>query len=132
MKLRPRFVPFVGPAARLGLAGAICFGLGHAASLPAAGPAAGVAARPGERIAETAPRTGVADLAERLKAGLRVERPADVAFCDAVARHVAEGRLPRQVVDGTYAWSLARGRKYPFPAFAHALRIKAARLGVSL
>lgn len=78
------------------------------------------------------PRPGVADLAERLKVGLRVQAPADVAFCDAVARSVAAGRLPRQVVDATYIWSLGRGRKYPFPAFEHVIRIKAARLGVSL
>ncbi len=82
--------------------------------------------------ADATPRPGVADLAERLKVGLRVQAPDDVAFCDAVARSVAAGRLPRQVVDATYTWSLARGRKYPFPAFEHVIRIKAARLGVSL
>jgi len=82
--------------------------------------------------AEPTPSSGVTDLAERLKVGLRVQAPADVAFCDAVARLVVEGRLPRQVVDGTYSWSIQRGRKYPFPAFEHVIRIKAARLGVGL
>lgn len=84
------------------------------------------------RADDPAPRTGMTDIAEWLKAGLRVQAPADVAFCDTVARLVVEGRLPRQVVDGTYAWSLQRGRKYPFPAFEHVIRIKAARLGVGL
>lgn len=81
--------------------------------------------------AEPLPRNGVNDLAERLKVGLRVQAPADVAFCDAVARHVIEGRLPRHLVDGTYTWALQRGKKYPFPAFEHVIRIKATRLGVT-
>jgi hypothetical protein len=93
-----------------------------------------VLASPGQLVhaADPAPRSRVADLAERLKVGLRVQAPDDVAFCDAVARLVAEGRLPLQVVDGTYTWSLQRGRKYPFPAFEHVIKIKAARLGVAL
>ena len=69
---------------------------------------------------------------DRLTNGLRVKVPRDMAFCEAVDRLVREGRLPAQVVDGTYAWAIARGRKYPFPAFEQALRIKAAKLGVSL
>lgn len=69
---------------------------------------------------------------DRLKAGLRVQLPRDVAFCEGVDRLVREGRLPAQVVDGTYAWAVNRGRTYPFPAFEQALRIKAARLGVDL
>jgi hypothetical protein len=87
-----------------------------------------------DRIAPAAdrvPGNGVIDLAERLKVGLGVQAPADVAFCDAVARRVIEGRLPRHLVDGTYTWSLQRGKKYPFPAFEHVIRIKAARLGVT-
>ena len=79
-----------------------------------------------------APRPLAVELAERLKTGLRVQAPADVAFCDAVARSVQEGRLPAKVVDATYLWAVNRGRKYPFPAFEQALRIKAARLGAAL
>jgi hypothetical protein len=45
---------------------------------------------------------------------------------------VQEGRLPAKVVDATYLWAVNRGRKYPFPAFEQALRIKAARLGAAL
>jgi len=78
------------------------------------------------------PRPPVIELAERLKAGLRVQVPRDTAFCDTVARLVHEGRLPGQVVDSTYLWAVSRGRKYPFPAFEQALRIKAARLNVPL
>lgn len=120
-------MPSIGPTRRLVLLGAhgLPCVLWACASWCVASP-------PGLQAAEPTPSTGVADLAERLKVGLRVQAPADVAFCDAVARLVVEGRLPRQVVDGTYAWSIQRGRKYPFPAFEHVMRIKAARLGVGL
>ena len=81
--------------------------------------------------AERAPGN-VADLADRLATGLRVKAPADVAFCEQVADLVREGKLPAQVVDGTYTWAIGRGKKYPFPAFEHVMRLKAAKLGVPL
>ena len=71
-------------------------------------------------------------LADQLKTGLRVKAPRDVAFCDEVARLVRVGQLPAHVVDATYVWAIRRGKKYPFPAFEQALRLKAERLGVSL
>jgi hypothetical protein len=86
---------------------------------------------PAVRAAERAPG-GIADLAERLTTGLRVKAPADVAFCERVAQAVREGRLPQQVVDSTYTWAIARGRKYPFPAFEHVITLQAAKLGVPL
>jgi hypothetical protein len=81
--------------------------------------------------AERAPGS-VADLADRLATGLRVKAPADVAFCDQVADLVREGKLPERVVDATYTWAIGRGKKYPFPAFQHVMRLKAAKLGVPL
>ncbi len=78
------------------------------------------------------PEGSVADIAERLKTGLRVKAPPDVAFCDRVAKAVREGRLPERVVDSTYNWAIARGKKYPFPAFEHVITLQAAKLGVSL
>jgi hypothetical protein len=36
------------------------------------------------------------------------------------------------VVDSTYFWAVSRGKKYPFPAFEHSIRIQAAKLGVPL
>ena len=81
--------------------------------------------------AERAPGS-VADLADRLATGLRVKAPADVAVCEQVADLVREGKLPEQVVDATYTWALGRGKKYPFPAFQHVIRLKAAKLGVPL
>jgi hypothetical protein len=80
---------------------------------------------------ETTPG-GVAGLEDRLKTGLRVRVPRDVAFVEGVARHVREGRLPAKLVDSTYLWAVSRGRKYPFPAFERVIRLQADRLGVPL
>lgn len=87
---------------------------------------------PSMRAADTPAQTGVSPLADRLKTGLRVQLPSDEAFCDRVATLVTTGKLPQKLVDATYIWSLQRGRKYPFPAFEQALRMKAARLGIRL
>ena len=81
--------------------------------------------------AERAPGN-VADLADRLATGLRVKAPADVAFCEQVADLVRVGRLPVDLVDATYTWAIGRGKKYPFPAFQHVMRLKASKLGVPL
>jgi hypothetical protein len=77
-------------------------------------------------------RGAIASLEERLKAGLKVQAPADVAFCDRVLEAVRAGELPAQLVDSTYLWAVRRGKKYPFPAFQFAIRAKAEKLGVSL
>ena len=74
----------------------------------------------------------VADLTDRLTTGLRVRDPDDVAFCERVAWLVRQGRLPAGLVDSTYTWAIERGRKHPFPAFEHVIRLQAAKLGVSL
>jgi hypothetical protein len=85
-------------------------------------------------LADAAERAAgsIADLADRLTTGLRVKAPADVAFCERVAQAVRDGRLPEQVVDSTYSWAIARGKKYPFPAFEHVITLQAAKLGVAL
>jgi len=77
-------------------------------------------------------RGGVASLADRLKTGLRVKAPRDVAFVETVAERVREGRLPEKLVDSTYLWAVRRGKKYPFPAFEHVIRLQADKLGVPL
>jgi len=92
-----------------------------------------LAAPPSARLAgPPARQSGVIDLADRLKSGLRVQTPQDVAFCDAVAQRVREGALPERIVDATFVWAVQRGKKYPFPAFQHVIRLKAERLGVPL
>jgi len=77
-------------------------------------------------------RNAIASLEERLKAGLKVRDPADVAFCDRVIEAVQAGEIPAQVVDATYLWAVRRGKKYPFPAFQFSIRAKAERLGIRL
>lgn len=77
-------------------------------------------------------RQGVASLADQLKTGLHVKAPRDVHFVDRVAELVREGRLPRQLVDSTYLWAVRRGKKHPFPAFEHVIRLQAGKLGVPL
>jgi hypothetical protein len=45
---------------------------------------------------------------------------------------VREGRLPAKLVDSSYIWAIQRGKKYPFPAFEHVIRLQAERLNVPL
>ena len=104
-----------------------CVSFAVALALLVAAPKVGISAEP-----PAAARSSIPTLADRLKTGLRVQAPADVAFCDAVAAQVRTGRLPAPLVDSTFLWATQRGKKYPFPAFAHVMRIKAGKLGVSL
>lgn len=75
---------------------------------------------------------GEVSLLDRLKTGLRVKDPRDVRFVELIAQRVREGRLPAKIVDSTYLWAVSRGKKYPFPAFEHVIRLQAERLNVSL
>jgi len=74
----------------------------------------------------------ISGLTDRLTTGLRVKAPADVAFCERVTTLVREGRLPESLVDSTYTWAIKRGKKHPFPAFQHVIRLQATKLGVPL
>lgn len=89
-------------------------------------------AGPSPAASPVADRGGVATLADRLKTGLRVKAPRDVQFVETVAERVREGRLPEKLVDSTYLWAVRRGKKYPFPAFEHVIRLQADKLGVPL
>lgn len=71
-------------------------------------------------------------LVDRLTTGLRIKAPRDIRFVERVAEHVHAGRLPQHVVDSTYLWAVRRGRKHPFPAFEHVIRLQAGKLGVPL
>jgi hypothetical protein len=78
------------------------------------------------------PAAGVASLEDRLKTGLRVRAPRETRFIETIALRVREGRLPAKLVDSTYIWAIQRGKKYPFPAFEHVIRLQAERLNVPL
>ncbi|MFP6750776.1 MAG: hypothetical protein VB855_03795 [Pirellulaceae bacterium] len=79
-----------------------------------------------------APGVDVADLKDQLKNGLRVRRPGDLAFIDAVVEQVEQGRLPLSLVKSTFQWARTKMTRYPFPYFAKALRIRAGKLGIKL
>jgi hypothetical protein len=82
--------------------------------------------------ADPATASAVVSLAGRLQAGLRTRLPAEKAFVEKVAALVRSGRLPAKLVDSTYLWAVERRTEYPFPAFQQALRLQAAKLGVTL
>ncbi|MFM9197528.1 MAG: hypothetical protein ACKOWG_17670 [Planctomycetia bacterium] len=71
-------------------------------------------------------------LEDQLKTGLKARRPEETEFIEEVVRLVDTGRLPRKLVDSTFAWALKRRQTYPFPAFERALRLQADKLGVDL
>lgn len=78
-----------------------------------------------------AARNTVRSLETRLKNGLQARLPQENRFVADVVDHVHAGRLPQKLVDSTYLWAVQRHRHHPFAAFEKALRINAARLGVS-
>ena len=71
-------------------------------------------------------------LETRLKKGLLARLPRENAFVDDVVEQVNAGRLPRKLVDSTFAWAVQRRQSCPFPCFERALRLQAARLGLDL
>jgi hypothetical protein len=66
----------------------------------------------------------VADLQEQLEKGLRARRPIEVQFLSRVIQLVNQGRLTREVVQGTFSFVLKkyRDRKYLVPIFEQTLR----------
>jgi hypothetical protein len=73
----------------------------------------------------------VADLQEQLEDGLKARLPREFAFIDRVVALVREGRLPLDLVKGTFQWARSK-RPYPFPYFERGLRLRAAKLGITL
>lgn len=78
------------------------------------------------------PAGRTAGLEDRLKAGLRVQLPAEEDFVERVVLLVRAGKIPGKLVDSTYIWAIERRKEYPFPAFEKALRLQAEKLGVRL
>lgn len=84
----------------------------------------------GEEPGAANPRVQV-DLQIQLEKGLKCRRPVEFAFVEHVVDMVAEGTLPRGLVDSTFLWARRQGR-YPFPYFQRGLKVRAARLGISI
>ena len=77
------------------------------------------------------PQRNVGDLKEQLEVGLRPRHPDDYAFIARVVTAVKNNELPLSTVRVTFNWARKR-RPYPFPYFQRAVRLQAAKLGVTL
>jgi hypothetical protein len=76
----------------------------------------------------------IADLKEQLEKGLQARLPSEFKFIARVCLLVQQGTLPLPLVRSTFTWARRQvvGRKYPFPYFERALRIRAKRIGVMI
>jgi hypothetical protein len=79
----------------------------------------------------TATAADVAELRDRLEAGLLARQPREFAFIGRVVTMVEGRRLPLDLVMSTFQWA-RRKKPYPFPYFERALRTRAARLGIAI
>jgi len=70
-------------------------------------------------------------LQEMLEKGLQARRPAEFAFIDRVVQQVHNGTLPLDLVRGTFDWARNK-RPYPYPYFERALKVRAARQGITV
>lgn len=76
----------------------------------------------------------VADLKEQLEKGLQARRPVEFKFIANVVALVQQKKLPLDLVLSVFHWARRQviSRKYPFPYFERAMRILAARRGVTI
>lgn len=70
-------------------------------------------------------------LQEMLEKGLQARRPVEFAFIERVVQRVHDGTLPIDLVRGTFDWARNK-RPYPYPYFERALKVRAARQGISI
>lgn len=76
----------------------------------------------------------VAGLQQQLENGLQARLPREFQFIARVVALVQQKKLPLPLVQSTFVWARRQvtGRKYPFPYFERALRIRAKRIGVEI
>ena len=76
----------------------------------------------------------VANLQETLENGLKARLPQDFAFIEHVVGMVEDGELPIELVKSTFNWVREkRGNKtYLVPYFEQALKLRAAKLGITV
>jgi hypothetical protein len=87
--------------------------------------------RPSSAVAQFGPRTKMANLRETLEKGLQARRPEEFEFIRRVVQQVDDGTLPMDLVRGTFDWA-RRKRPFPFPYFERALKLRAAKLGITV
>jgi len=76
----------------------------------------------------------VLDLKQQLEKGLKARRPSEFAFINLVVAMVENDSLPMDLVKSTFLWARKKGlsTRYPFPYFERALRIRAAKQGITI
>ena len=76
----------------------------------------------------------VGDLKQQLEKGLRARRPAELQFVELVVTMVGNDTLPLDLVKSTFLWARkkAKSTRYPFPYFERALRVRAAKQGITI
>ena len=71
------------------------------------------------------------DFRQQLEKGLYARRPEEFAFIARVVRMVDENQLSRRLVESTFQWARKK-RPYPYVYFERGLKVRAARLGVTV
>ena len=76
----------------------------------------------------------VLDLQQQLEKGLRVKRPEDLKFVKLVVTMVGNNTLPLPLVKSAFLWARKKAltTPYPFPYFERALRVLAAKQGITI
>ena len=73
----------------------------------------------------------VPTLKQQLETGLLARTPQEQDFVAEVVALVDSGDLPLSLVQSTFLWA-RRKRPYPMPYFEHALKVRAAAMGIGL
>lgn len=74
---------------------------------------------------------GIENLKKTLEEVLRARRPEEFAFIDVVTDRVANGTLPRSLVESTFNWARKKPH-YKFQYFEQGLRVRAKKIGIVL
>lgn len=76
--------------------------------------------------------SGVADLSETLRFGLKCRRPVEFEFVALIVQKVDQKVLPRDMVLSMFDYARKRRPDLPFPYFEVGLKKRAAAIGVQL
>jgi hypothetical protein len=93
---------------------------------------AGFASKTALVWSQDTPGVATADLKDQLEKGLRARLPREFAFIGRVIYMVDHKELPLDLVKSTFDWARekAKTKRYPFPYFEQAMRIRAKRIGI--
>lgn len=94
---------------------------------------AGSFCRNAARASET-PGAQIASLRDQLEKGLKARLPQEFQFIDRVLYLVEHDKLPVELVRSTFQWARenAKNKRYPFPYFERALRLRAKERGIEI